>query len=45
MPIENMLRAIFAISFATMGAGNNQVFVGDIDAAKKACVNIFDILD
>ena len=42
---ENMFRTIFAISFATLGAGNNQVLIGDSNTAKKAAENIFQLLD
>lgn len=40
-----MFTSIMAITFATMGAGNNAAFAGDIGAAKNASKNIFQILD
>ena len=43
--IEGMFKSILAITFATMGAGNNAAFAGDIGAAKNASKNIFEILD
>ncbi|CAD8124583.1 unnamed protein product [Paramecium sonneborni] len=43
--IEGMFKSILAITFATMSAGNNAAFAGDIGAAKNASKNIFEILD
>lgn len=43
--IEGMFKSILAITFATMSAGNNAAFAGDIGAAKNASRNIFEILD
>jgi ATP-binding cassette, subfamily B (MDR/TAP), member 1 len=40
-----MFTSILAITFATMGAGNNAAFAGDIGASKNASKNIFAILD
>ncbi|KAM3147561.1 hypothetical protein pb186bvf_000368 [Paramecium bursaria] len=45
LPVESMFKSILAITFATMGAGNNQAFAGDIGAAKNASKNIFELLD
>lgn len=45
LAIEDMFKAIMAITFATMGAGNNAAFAGDIGAAKNASKNIFEIID
>lgn len=41
----DMFVSIMAITFATMGAGSNAAFAGDIGAAKNASKNIFAILD
>ncbi|CAD8206584.1 unnamed protein product [Paramecium octaurelia] len=43
--INGMFKSILAITFATMSAGNNAAFAGDIGAAKNASKNIFEILD
>lgn len=40
-----MFRTIFSLLFATISAGNNAAFAGDIGAAKNASKNIFEILD
>ena len=45
LSVNDMFRTIFALTFATMGAGNNAAFAGDIGAAKNASANIFEILD
>ena len=45
LSIEDMFKTILAITFATMGAGNNAAFAGDIGAAKNASKNIFEIID
>ncbi|CAK64833.1 unnamed protein product (macronuclear) [Paramecium tetraurelia] len=45
LTIEDMFKSILAITFATMSAGNNAAFAGDIGAAKNASKNIFEILD
>ncbi|CAD8092756.1 unnamed protein product [Paramecium primaurelia] len=45
LSVNDMFRTIFALTFATMGAGNNAAFAGDIGAAKNASKNIFEILD
>lgn len=40
-----MFTSIFGIMFATMAAGFNQPYAGDIGQAKNAAKNIFEILD
>lgn len=45
LSVNDMFRTIFALLFATMGAGNNAAFAGDIGAAKNASKNIFEIID
>lgn len=45
LSVNDMFRTIFSLMFATMGAGNNAAFAGDIGAAKNASKNIFEILD
>lgn len=40
-----MFRAIFGITFATIGAAKNSHFVGDVDKGKAAAKNIFAVLD
>ncbi len=43
--MKNMLASIFAIIFASMRAGMNLHFAGDIGDANNAVLNIFEILD
>jgi ATP-binding cassette subfamily B (MDR/TAP) protein 1 len=43
--IKDMFTAIFAIMFASFGAGNNNQFMVDIGSAQNAAKNIFTILD
>ncbi|CAD8161006.1 unnamed protein product [Paramecium pentaurelia] len=45
LSVNDMFKTIFSLTFATMGAGNNAAFAGDIGAAKNASKNIFEILD
>jgi ATP-binding cassette subfamily B (MDR/TAP) protein 1 len=45
LPIKNMFTAIFAIMFASLGAGNNNQFMVDVGQAHNAAKNIFAILD
>jgi ATP-binding cassette subfamily B (MDR/TAP) protein 1 len=45
LPIKNMFTAIFAIMFASFGAGNNNQFMVDVGQAHNAAKNIFAILD
>ena len=40
-----MFRAIFGITFATMGGARDSHFVGDVDKGRIAAKNIFEILD
>jgi ATP-binding cassette subfamily B (MDR/TAP) protein 1 len=43
--MRDMFAAIFAVMFASMGAGNNNQFMADIGTAKNAARNIFKLLD
>lgn len=45
LDINDMFRAIFGISFATMGGARDSHFVGDVEKGKTAAKNIFEILD
>lgn len=45
LEVESMFKAIFGLTFAVIGAGNNAAFAGDVGAAKNASKNIFEILD
>ena len=43
--MRDMFAAIFAVMFASMGAGNNNQFMADVGAAKNAARNIFKLFD
>ena len=45
LSINDMFRAIFGITFATMGGARDSHFVGDVDKGKASAKNIFAILD
>ena len=43
--VEDMFTAMFALTFAGMGAGNNSHFMPDAGVAQNAAANLFLILD
>jgi ATP-binding cassette, subfamily B (MDR/TAP), member 1 len=43
--MRDVFAAIFAIMYASFGAGNNNQFMVDVGQAKNAAKNIFKILD
>jgi ABC-type multidrug transport system fused ATPase/permease subunit len=43
--MRDFFAAIFAIMYASMGAGSNNQFMVDVGQAKNAAKNIFKILD
>jgi len=45
LPPLDMFTSIFAIMYAAMGAGNGNMFMGDVGKAKHSAVNLFQILD
>lgn len=45
LDINDMFRAIFGITFATMGGARDSHFVGDVDKGKIAAKAIFKVLD
>ncbi|CAD8071446.1 unnamed protein product [Paramecium primaurelia] len=45
LDVNDMFRAIFGITFATMGGARDSHFVGDVDKGRTAAKNIFEILD
>lgn len=45
LDINDMFRAIFGITFATMGGARDSHFVGDVDKGTVAAKNIFAVLD
>ncbi|CAD8160850.1 unnamed protein product [Paramecium pentaurelia] len=45
LDVNDMFRAIFGITFATMGGARDSHFVGDVDKGRVAAGNIFEILD
>lgn len=45
LTMRDMFAAIFAVMFASMGAGNNNQFMADVGTAKNAARNIFKLLD
>lgn len=45
LSVLDMFKAIFGITFATMGGARDSHFVGDVDKGYAAAKNIFKILD
>lgn len=45
LEIFDMFKAIFGITFATIGGAKNSHFAGDMDKGKEAAINVFAILD
>ena len=45
LTMRDMMVSIFAIMYASFGAGNNNQFMVDVGQAKNAAKNIFKILD
>ncbi len=43
--LQNMMRTIFIILFTALGTGVAAAFAGDYDAAKKALVSLFKVID
>lgn len=43
--VKDMYTAVFGIMYAAFGAGNNNMFMGDIGKAKQAARSIFALLD
>ena len=45
LKIADVFTAIYSIMFAGMTAGNNSHFMPDVNNAKKAAANLFEIID
>jgi ATP-binding cassette subfamily B (MDR/TAP) protein 1 len=45
LDLGNFLKALFCIIFAGFGLGQAQQYVGDMEAAKKALINVFKTID